>query len=240
MGAKKTVQKQGSHEKELLRTGQQRADLGRRIAARPTKYVNETSTKDYSKLYRGRLAADAAQKLAQPSLNMYATAADQGKGLSGVLKVEGASSKARGSALSEGSARGIQSRDKNIFSAMDVSMGKQAGSSRNMRTLANMQASEIETQAKIAADEANNKRGALTGLATMAVGAYQQNKMDKMYEQDVAAFENAKKAGLVPQDASYADFSQNFEYADGSRGALYQNKNLSWSNRFFNALGGAG
>ncbi len=240
MGAKKTVQKQGAHEKALIEQGTRKAALGKQIGERANKYVNETSTKNYSELYRGRLNADAAQSLSGAQKTAYMTAAQTGGGKEGLSKVDKAAGKARLSALSEGTKRGTISRDKNIFSAMDVSMGKQAGSSRNMSQLAKQESREIATQAKIAADEANSKRGALMGLASAGLGAYQQNKMDALRETDMAQFDTFKELGIIDKDMSYADFSQNFKRGSGQRGASYLTKNLSWTDRMANALGGAG
>lgn len=241
MGAKKTVQKQGSNEKALLSGGEQKRALGEKIAGRATQYVNETSTKDYSGLQRGRLKGDAAQALAGANRTAYSTAAGgNGRGLSGLSRVNSATTKAFNTALSEGTKRGTQARDANIFSAADVSMGKQAGSARNQAGLAKTQAAEIATQAQIAATEANNMRGAAMGLATAGLGAYQQNKMDGLREDDMLDFEAAKADGLISKDMSYADFSQQYEHEGGRRGAGYLNKNLSWADRMGNALGGAG
>ena len=232
MGSKKTVQKQGSHEKELLRTGQQRADLGREIAARPTEYLNKTSTKDYSNLYRGRLNADAAQALGGSTAATY-NAAATGKGLAALARVDKAGQKARLSALSEGSARGVLNRDKNIANATGVSMGKQKGSSANMSQLANMQANEIATQAKIAADETNALRSAATSLATAGLGKYRQGKMDDMRAKQDADYdrykENAKAAGDEP-----------VSFAAWSRGnSLERQYGLGGWGKFGNYLGGA-
>lgn len=234
MGSKATNQQQGSHERELLRTGQQRTDLGRQIAAKPTQYINETSTKDYSKLYRGRLNADAAQALSGNSAASYAMAASDPRGLGSIARVDNAQTKARGAALSEGTKRGTAGRDQNIFSAMDVSMGKQAGTSRNMSQLARTQANEIATQAKIAADETNAKRSALTALGTAAVGKYRQGKMDDMRAMQDADYDRYKQNAFDAGDEPVS-------FAKWSRGnSLERQYGLGWGGKFFNSLGGAG
>ncbi len=237
MGAKKTVQKQSQSNKDILRVGQSKKRLAEQIYDPARAHALKSARRDDSKLYRGRASADAAKAFGKPTDSVFRGVNQRGgAGLGSVLKVSNAAKTGTQSALSEGTKRGVLSRDTNIANMINLGVGSQAQSSRAMLALSQAEFQRMKASAEIAAKEANDMRGAAMGLASLGAGKFMEGKNEALDAENQRAFEYETREGGDYEGASFSDWAHSTKGKDYG----YKNKHNSFGYNFLNNFSGTG
>jgi len=175
---------------------------------------------------------------AKPVSQVHAKASSTGKGLGSVLKVGSAMDKGTASALSEGTKRGVLSRDTNIANMINLGIGAQAQSSRAMTALSQAEFQRAKASAEIAANEANNMRGAAWGMASLGAGKFMEGKNDALDQDNRDKFYrmNQRRENVGEKKLAFSDWAQS---TLGKAGG-YKDQHDSWGYNMMNRFSGGG